>query len=48
MTRMARPNGKAAESLEVPPTIRPTIQLRVADPPESGIRIDYPGILGVR
>lgn len=45
---MARPNGKAAESPEVPPTIAPTIQLAVAAPPESGIRIDYPGKLSVR
>lgn len=45
---MARPNGKAAESPEVPPTIAPTIQLMVAAPPESGIRLDYPGKLSVR
>lgn len=45
---MRRPNGKPAESPEVPLTIAPRMQLTVAAPPESGIRIDYPGKLSVR
>jgi adenine-specific DNA-methyltransferase len=48
VNRMATPHGKPAETPEVPPTIAPTIQLTVAAPPESGIRIDYPGKLSVR
>lgn len=47
---MARQNSKAADqSTETnPPTIAPTIQLASAAPPESGIKLDYPGKLSIR
>jgi hypothetical protein len=48
VTRVARPNGKAAKSPKVPMTVASTIQLAVTAPRESGIRIDYFGKLSVR
>lgn len=45
---MSRQNSGSGPLQPPPLAIAPTIQLSIAAPPESGIRLDYPGKLSVR